>query len=177
MDRSRIRPSYPTLASSSTSSAFTSSNSLTSLPSPSAMSNQDQGEPHSAPLPSPTAEHRSFFGSLNPTSPLTGTSQQIPPQQQTHNQRQTSYQAQSMPQSPMVQHHPQGPFQPPQQQHQQAVPQHMQTGWNYAPDRKGAGTTNPETASLLRDYNLLAEAAKRAQVACMIRDLDAMDMS
>jgi len=29
----------------------------------------------------------------------------------------------------------------------------------------------PETAPFLRDFNLVAEAAKRAQVACLTRDL------
>ncbi|KAF2102667.1 hypothetical protein NA57DRAFT_71655 [Rhizodiscina lignyota] len=129
--------------------------------------------PQSAPLPSPTAEQRPFFASLNPASPQASTFQQIPSQQQgqMQYQQQASYQTQAqMPQSPTVQ-------QQSQASQQQAVPHQMQTGWNYVPNRQGAGTSNPETASFLRDYNLIAEAAKRAQVACMIRDLDAMDMS
>jgi hypothetical protein len=60
-------------------------------------------------------------------------------------------------------------------------PQQMHTGGigaaDYAPSRGDAGSTNPETVRRLHDYNLLAEAAKRAQVACMIRDMDDMDMS
>lgn len=107
------------------------------------------------------------------------------PQQSFHQQHQQqlaqaahNQQLQQMQQSQIQQ---QNQMLPAEQQHQshtsQQAPQQMQTGFNYVPERGNAGSTNPETVGYLRDYNLVAEAAKRAQVACMIRDLDAMDMS
>jgi hypothetical protein len=48
-------------------------------------------------------------------------------------------------------------------------------GYNYQPDRTNAGHTAAETGQFLRDYNLVAEAAKRAQMAVLARDLDAME--
>lgn len=38
--------------------------------------------------------------------------------------------------------------------------------------QRGNGGGAPETAPFLKDFNLVAEAAKRAQVACLTRDLD-----
>lgn len=49
--------------------------------------------------------------------------------------------------------------------------------FEYAPQRQGAGQTAPETANLLSQYNLVAEAAKRAQMAVLMRDMEGMDMS
>jgi hypothetical protein len=37
--------------------------------------------------------------------------------------------------------------------------------------QRGDGGGTPETAPFLKDFNLVAEAAKRAQVACLTRDL------
>jgi hypothetical protein len=57
-----------------------------------------------------------------------------------------------------------------QQQHQQ---QRFPTGQNstYVGQRGGGQGGTPETAPFLRDFNLVAEAAKRAQMACLARDL------
>ncbi|KAK4546876.1 hypothetical protein LTR36_001608 [Oleoguttula mirabilis] len=51
---------------------------------------------------------------------------------------------------------------------QQRIPQ-SQTG-SYLGQRGGGGGM-PETAPFLKDFNLVAEAAKRAQMACLARDL------
>lgn len=57
--------------------------------------------------------------------------------------------------------------QPPQQAR---IPQsQMQTG--YVGQRGGGVGGAPETAPFLQDFNLVAEAAKRAQMACLARDL------
>jgi len=37
--------------------------------------------------------------------------------------------------------------------------------------QRGDGSGAPETAPFLRDFSLIAEAAKRAQMACLARDL------
>jgi hypothetical protein len=50
------------------------------------------------------------------------------------------------------------------------------SGYEYRPDRSGAGRTAAETGQFLREYSLLAEAAKRAQMAVLARDLESMEM-
>lgn len=37
--------------------------------------------------------------------------------------------------------------------------------------QRGDGGGVPETAPFLQDFNLVAEAAKRAQMACLARDM------
>lgn len=55
---------------------------------------------------------------------------------------------------------------------QQRIPQQtqQQAGSHYVGQR-GDGGGVPETAPFLQDFNLVAEAAKRAQMACLSRDL------
>jgi hypothetical protein len=53
---------------------------------------------------------------------------------------------------------------------QQRIPQSQTIAGNYLGQR-GDGAGTPETAPFLKDFNLVAEAAKRAQVACLARDL------
>lgn len=55
-----------------------------------------------------------------------------------------------------------------QQQPQERIP--SQNQGQYLGQRGGGGGA-PETAPFLKDFNLVAEAAKRAQVACLTRDL------
>lgn len=60
------------------------------------------------------------------------------------------------------------PEQQPSQQHRTSVcQQHM--------GQRGNGGL-PETAPFLQDFNLVAEAAKRAQTACLMRDFDEMEL-
>ncbi|PVI05275.1 hypothetical protein DM02DRAFT_610874 [Periconia macrospinosa] len=61
-----------------------------------------------------------------------------------------------------------------QQQHQQSSQSSL--GFGYTPNRQGAGATAAETANYLSQAALLAEAAKRAQMAVVMRDLDGMEL-
>lgn len=56
-----------------------------------------------------------------------------------------------------------------QQQQQQRIPPQQPSSGQYVGQRGGSGGA-PETAPFLKDFNLVAEAAKRAQIACLTRD-------
>ncbi|CAN8106354.1 unnamed protein product [Discula destructiva] len=69
--------------------------------------------------------------------------------------------------------------------HQQAQ---TSTNWPQSPAQKGFGaiapppmqpaaTKKPSTDPFLKDFTLVAEAAKRAQMAVMIRDLENVGLS
>ncbi|KAH7132166.1 hypothetical protein B0J11DRAFT_503343 [Dendryphion nanum] len=66
-----------------------------------------------------------------------------------------------------------------QQHHSQ---QHQRTQalspsqYSYQPNRDGAGRTAAETNSFLDQAALLAEAAKRAQMAVVMRDIEGMEL-
>lgn len=62
----------------------------------------------------------------------------------------------------------QGPTSHPAQQAR--IPQ-SQMPSNYMGQRGGGMGGAPETAPFLQDFSLVAEAAKRAQMACLARDL------
>ncbi|KAK8232537.1 hypothetical protein HDK90DRAFT_512451 [Phyllosticta capitalensis] len=64
---------------------------------------------------------------------------------------------------------------PPQQA--QAPPPARPAGLEYNPNREGAGRTAQETAAFLNEYSLVAEAAKRAQMAVLMRDMEAVELS
>jgi hypothetical protein len=66
--------------------------------------------------------------------------------------------------------------QPQQQQQPQMPPLQRHPTFEYQPNRNGAGQTAAETANFLNQTALLAEAAKRAQMACVMRDLDGMEL-
>lgn len=42
--------------------------------------------------------------------------------------------------------------------------------------QRGDGGGTPETAPFLKDFNLVAEAAKRAQMACLMRDMGEVEL-
>jgi hypothetical protein len=63
-----------------------------------------------------------------------------------------------------------------QQSQQQMQPLQRHPTLEYQPNREGAGTTASETANFLSQAALLAEAAKRAQMAVVMRDLDGMEL-
>ena len=48
--------------------------------------------------------------------------------------------------------------------------------YDYQPDREAAGQTAGETNAFLEQFGLLAEAAKRAEMAVLMRDLEGMEM-
>jgi hypothetical protein len=73
--------------------------------------------------------------------------------------------------------------QQPQQQQQQPSQQQQQqqacsqgSGHQYCPDRSSSGATAQETNSHLHQYSLIAEAAKRAQLALLEREMEGMEM-
>ena len=63
-----------------------------------------------------------------------------------------------------------------QQVQQQMEPLQRHPTLEYQPNREGAGRTATETANYLNQAALLAEAAKRAQMAVVMRDLDGMEL-
>ncbi|KAF2181983.1 hypothetical protein K469DRAFT_468810, partial [Zopfia rhizophila CBS 207.26] len=60
------------------------------------------------------------------------------------------------------------------QQQNQAV--QGPAGYDYRPNREGAGQTAAETSTYLNEYALVAEAAKRAQMAVLMRDVEGMEL-
>lgn len=82
--------------------------------------------------------------------------------QQAQQQSQSQPQQQPQQQSQLQQQQPQGPQRHP--------------SFEYRPNREGAGQTAAETASYLSQMALLNEAAKRAQMAVVMRDLDGMEL-
>jgi hypothetical protein len=63
-----------------------------------------------------------------------------------------------------------------QAQQQQMQPLQRHATFEYQPNREGAGRTAAETSNYLNQAALLAEAAKRAQMAVVMRDLDGMEL-
>ncbi len=120
-------------------------------------------KPHSSvpmaavPLPSPTAAQPSRY--FNQASPATSKPQQPQQPQQ--------YSLPNAAQSQIA-------FQPAQSSQQQLQPQ-PQPPPPYSPPRRGTVDGGPSaTSPFLRDFNLVAEAAKRAELAVLMRDLDAV---
>ncbi|KAI9708263.1 MAG: hypothetical protein M1820_004217 [Bogoriella megaspora] len=109
---------------------------------------------NSAPLPSPTAFHHSF-GALHPQSASTMPSH---PQQQRQAQQ------------------PQQQFLAPPQQDQQYQQQPQQQRQNPFQGQRAGNGGAPETTPFLQDFTLLAEAAKRAEMACLMRDMEGCEL-
>lgn len=55
-------------------------------------------------------------------------------------------------------------------------PMQRYRSFEFQPNRDGAGRTAAETQNYLNQAALLAEAAKRAQMAVVMRDLDSMEL-
>ncbi|KAB2573802.1 hypothetical protein BFW01_g1009 [Lasiodiplodia theobromae] len=86
------------------------------------------------------------------------------------------------PSSPAPQANYFGSLQPETQQVQRAgaaaAPQISRTAsLEYQPNREGAGRTAQETVTYLNEYSLVAEAAKRAQMAVLMRDMEGVELS
>jgi len=149
------RPSYPQTSSpQSVHSTFQSSTSLSSLTSVSTSPNQTNMHSRqspilrSAPLPSPRAQ-REVAGSNYFGAPIAASSMQQNAQLfgQSFGQ-----QSSSIPQQPQLQQ---------QQQHQ---------------NQRASTKSINETAPYLQGFNLVAEAAKRAEMAVLMRDLNDFEM-
>ncbi|KAJ4993352.1 hypothetical protein SVAN01_01327 [Stagonosporopsis vannaccii] len=64
--------------------------------------------------------------------------------------------------------------QPRQQQQTQQLQRHP--SYEYQPNRQGAGATQNETTAYLNSAALLAEAAKRASIQVVMRDIEEMEL-
>ncbi|KAH8724095.1 hypothetical protein GQ44DRAFT_683910 [Phaeosphaeriaceae sp. PMI808] len=62
------------------------------------------------------------------------------------------------------------------QQHQQPQGPQRHPSFEYRPNREGAGQTAAETTNYLSQMALLNEAAKRAQMAVVMRDIEGMEL-
>lgn len=63
-----------------------------------------------------------------------------------------------------------------QQQYMYNQQQQYPQSYNPMQGQTGGAGAVPETAPFLKDFNLIAEAAKRAQLACLMRDMDDMEL-
>ena len=108
----------------------------------------------SAPLPSPTLPQQSF-ASFHPSHT-----------QQSHTQQNQAYLAPP----------PQQPSQPQRQLQQQQQQQQQGGVQNACEGQRGGRGGPPETSPFLQDFTLVAEAAKRAQMACLMRDLEGCEL-
>lgn len=63
-----------------------------------------------------------------------------------------------------------------QQSQPQRQPVQRHSSFEYQPNRDGAGATASETTNYLNQAALLAEAAKRAQMAVVMRDIEGMEL-
>ena len=66
--------------------------------------------------------------------------------------------------------------QPQQQRQQHPMQLHRYPSYEYQPNRQGAGATQSETAAYLNSAALLAEAAKRASIQVVMRDIEEMEL-
>jgi hypothetical protein len=62
------------------------------------------------------------------------------------------------------------------QQTQQPKGPQRHPSFEYQPNRAGAGQTAGETTNFLSQMALLNEAAKRAQIAVVMRDIEGMEL-
>jgi hypothetical protein len=156
------RPPYPQISTQSASSsaagsAFQSSSSLSSISSASTPGAASiySGVPQSS--PSMLSQQTPFAQSAPLPSPSAGAA--------SHQSYFNALAAQQM----QMGH---APTSHPSYQQQQRIPQqYQQSAGAYLGQRGGDGGGVPETAPFLKDFNLVAEAAKRAQMACLSRDL------
>jgi hypothetical protein len=52
-----------------------------------------------------------------------------------------------------------------------------QHNYRYEPERSAAGSTAQETRSYIDNFALVAEAAKRAQMAVLMRDMEGVELT
>lgn len=63
------------------------------------------------------------------------------------------------------------------QQPQQQQSQQQSSDYHYSPDRSASGSTAQETSTFIGNYALVAEAAKRAQMAVLMREMEGVELS
>ncbi|QDS67683.1 hypothetical protein FKW77_005279 [Venturia effusa] len=81
------------------------------------------------------------------------------------------------PPSQMAPQHAQQLPQQPQHTQQQQQSQVQPSNYNYKSDRSAAGSTAQETSTFIGNYALVAEAAKRAQMAVLMREMEGVELS
>lgn len=141
------------------------------------------------------APRRDFIMSTAPQPPRPLTRPTFPPLQSSPSANSSTYQSYSsttsldsqssasapLP-SPSSSTHHQGFFGSLNQQHQTQQSPHQNQAvqppqqYSYQPNREGAGRTAAETNRYLDHSALLAEAAKRAQMAVVMRDIEGMEL-
>ena len=162
MNRQQM-PSVATQQTSATSNLHPHYQSATSIP----------PRTSSAPLPSPTAQRPQFLSSFTTSSMASAASS-------SSSTSTSAFAAAASGSSGQ---------QPPQYQYQTTGQSGMGNGqqvsesnggyqhYTYAPDRGTSGSTAQETRTYIDNFALVAEAAKRAQMAVLMRDIDGMDLT
>ena len=133
--------------------------------------------PQVAPQSTPTSPSQSVFQSSSSLASLStvnsSSSQRMPGTLQTQQQGYASAPlpspSSSQPTGYFGSFTQQAPTSHPSQQHHRTS--QTQTVAGAYLGQRGDGSGTPETAPFLKDFNLVAEAAKRAQMACLARDL------
>ncbi|KAF1823772.1 uncharacterized protein K489DRAFT_409577 [Dissoconium aciculare CBS 342.82] len=116
------------------------------------------------PLPSPASSPRPTYFATLPSQANNMNAAQLQQQQQQMRQQQQQQEQQYQ----MLQQQQQQQQQMQQQQQQQRQQPHMTAAYI---GQRGHNGGVPNTAQYLQDFSLLAEAAKRAEMACLARDL------
>ncbi|GAB7340467.1 hypothetical protein MBLNU457_6893t1 [Dothideomycetes sp. NU457] len=154
-----LRPQYPRTIQSQnqTTSTFHSSSSVSSISSIASTSSQSSTLPSHQGSPD-------FSTSTWSSAPLPSPSQSpLQPQSQYFDAYMQQQQQQRQQQQPQ------------QTQQDEAYMRQRQQSFDFQAQR-GMQTNQPTTAPFLQDFSLLAEAAKRAQMACLMRDIDDMEL-
>ncbi|KAJ4343496.1 hypothetical protein N0V87_000262 [Didymella glomerata] len=132
------------------------------------MSQQFPARPAVAPLQSSSAQISSYSSSSSLASPSPQSAAPLSSPTMPSAQQQYSFGSLNQPQQQQSQ----------QQQSQQHHPMQLQRhpSYEYQPNRQGAGATQNETAAYLNSAALLAEAAKRASIQVVMRDIEEMEL-
>lgn len=132
------------------------------------MSQQFPARPAVAPLQSSSAQISSYSSSSSLTSSSPQSTAPLSSPTMPSSQQQQFFGSLNQPQQQ----------QPAQQQQQQQQPLQLQRhpSYEYQPNRQGAGTTQNETTAFLNSAALLAEAAKRASIQVVMRDIEEMEL-
>ncbi|KAF2628357.1 hypothetical protein BU25DRAFT_457690 [Macroventuria anomochaeta] len=132
------------------------------------MSQQFPARPVVAPLQSSSAQISSYSSSSSLASPSPQSAAPLSSPTMPNSQQQQFFGSLNQPQQQQSQ----------QQQQQQQHPMQLQRhpSYEYHPNRQGAGATQNETAAYLNSAALLAEAAKRASIQVVMRDIEEMEL-
>lgn len=128
----------------------------------------------SAPLPSPTAQRPQFMSAFTTSSMASTASTTSSTSTAAFAAAASASSVQNAP--PQYQYHAtdQGTV----GNHQQSsMTGGGQQNYTYAPERGNAGSTAQETRSYIDNFALVAEAAKRAQMAVLMRDMEGVELS